>query len=46
MRRRVPDISLANKLIGFRPELNLDAILKSVIEYYTVPGGDGAVVCQ
>ena len=44
MRRRVPDISLANKLIGFRPELNLDAILKSVIEYYAVPGGDGAVV--
>lgn len=36
MRRRVPDISLANKLIGFRPELNLDAILKSVIEYYSI----------
>jgi UDP-glucose 4-epimerase len=33
MRRRVPDISLAKKLIGFRPERNLDEILKSVITH-------------
>ncbi len=35
MRRRVPDISLAKKLVSFNPERNLDEILRSVIEYYT-----------
>jgi UDP-glucose 4-epimerase len=33
MRRRVPDISLASTLIGFRPEHNLDEILRSVIAF-------------
>lgn len=34
MRRRVPDISLANRLIGFQPTCSLDDILLSVIGYY------------
>lgn len=33
MPRRVPDISKAGKLIGFRPQLSLEGILKSVIDY-------------
>lgn len=33
MPRRVPDTSKARSLIGFKPELNLDRILRSVIEY-------------
>ena len=33
MPRRVPDISKVNALIGFRPKLELDDIVKSVIEY-------------
>ncbi len=33
MRRRVPDISLAGELIGFRPEHSLGDILESVIAY-------------
>jgi UDP-glucose 4-epimerase len=35
MPRRVPDIGKVNSLIGFRPEMNLDGILRSVIEYQT-----------
>src|SRR2546423_6930539 len=35
MPRRIPDISKVNKLIGFKPEMALDGILKSVIEYHT-----------
>jgi nucleoside-diphosphate-sugar epimerase len=35
MLRRVPDIGKVNKLIGFRPEMSLDGILRSVIEYQT-----------
>jgi len=35
MKRRVPDITLAARLIGFRPEQNLDSILDSVISYYS-----------
>lgn len=34
MRRRVPDISLAKKLIGFEPKQSLDEVLKSVIAHY------------
>jgi UDP-glucose 4-epimerase len=34
MMRRVPDISLANKLIGFAPKRSLDDILKGVIAYF------------
>jgi UDP-glucose 4-epimerase len=33
MPRRVPDTSKARELIGFRPEMDLDGILRSVIEY-------------
>ena len=33
MPRRVPDISKINKLVGFRPEMTLDGILKSVIDF-------------
>ena len=33
MPRRVPDISKVGELVGFRPQMNLDGILKSVIDY-------------
>lgn len=33
MRRRVPDISRLTALTGFRPTLDLDAIIRTVIEY-------------
>ena len=33
MPRRVPDISKVSELVGFRPEMSLDGILKSVIDY-------------
>jgi UDP-glucose 4-epimerase len=33
MPRRVPDISKVNALVGFQPEMKLDGILKSVIDY-------------
>lgn len=35
MPRRIPDIGKVNGLIGFRPEMSLDGILRSVIEYHT-----------
>jgi UDP-glucose 4-epimerase len=34
MQRRVPDTSKVNKLVGFKPTIDLDGIIKSVIEYY------------
>ena len=33
MPRRVPDISKLNKLIGYEPTIDLDEILKRVIEH-------------
>ena len=33
MPRRVPDITKIGALVGFRPTMTLDGILKSVIEY-------------
>jgi UDP-glucose 4-epimerase len=33
MPRRVPDISKINKLVGFRPEMSLEGILQSVINF-------------
>ena len=33
MPRRIPDITKVGGLVGFRPEMNLDGILESVIEY-------------
>ena len=33
MKRRVPDTGKINKLIGFKPTVDLDGIIKSVIEY-------------
>ena len=35
MPRRVPDTSKVNKLVGFKPEMKLDGILKSVIDYHS-----------
>ena len=35
MPRRVPDISKINDLIGFKPEMRLDGILKSVIDFHS-----------
>jgi UDP-glucose 4-epimerase len=34
MPRRVPDISKVSKLVGFRPEMSLDGILESVVDYH------------
>jgi UDP-glucose 4-epimerase len=34
MPRRVPDTSKINKLVGFKPEMTLDGILKSVIDFH------------
>jgi UDP-glucose 4-epimerase len=36
MPRRVPDITKVNQMVGFRPEMQLDGILKSVINFYEV----------
>jgi UDP-glucose 4-epimerase len=33
MERRVPDITKINTLIGFKPQINLEGIIKSVINY-------------
>ena len=35
MPRRVPDTSKVNKLVGFKPEMKLDGILKSVIDFHS-----------
>lgn len=35
MPRRIPDISKVNKLVGFKPALELDGILKSVIDFHS-----------
>lgn len=34
MKRRTPNISKINKLIGYKPTLNLDGIIEKVIEYF------------
>ena len=34
MRRRVPDLSKINKLIGYEPKVKLNELLKRIIEYY------------
>jgi len=33
MKRRIPDITKANKLIGFKPTKDIDFIIKSIIEW-------------
>jgi UDP-glucose 4-epimerase len=33
MPRRVPDVSKISDLVGFKPEMSLDGILESVIDY-------------
>jgi UDP-glucose 4-epimerase len=33
MPRRIPDISKVSDLVGFRPEMSLDGILESVVDY-------------
>ena len=38
MRRRVPDTSKVNKLIGYEPTYSLDEILKEVISYFKTEG--------
>jgi len=35
MKRRVPDISKVSNLIGWRPEVDLDKLLKMIIAYYS-----------
>lgn len=34
MRKRIPDISKVNKLIGYKPKYNLKKILERIIDYY------------
>ncbi len=34
LRRRVPDISKAKRLVGFEPKTSLDTLLRRVIEYF------------
>lgn len=34
MRKRVPDISMIQKLTGYKPTIHIEGIIKSVIEYY------------
>ena len=33
MPRRVPDISKVGELVGFRPQMDLNGILESVVDY-------------
>jgi UDP-glucose 4-epimerase len=35
MPRRIPDISKVNRQVGFQPEMSLDGILESVIEFHS-----------
>jgi nucleoside-diphosphate-sugar epimerase len=35
MPRRIPDISKVNRQIGFQPEMDLDGILRSVIDFHS-----------
>lgn len=35
MPRRIPDTSKVNKLVGFKPQMELDGILKSVIDFHS-----------
>jgi UDP-glucose 4-epimerase len=35
MPRRVPDIAKIGKLVGFKPEMALDGILRTVIDFYS-----------
>ncbi|MBC8312981.1 MAG: GDP-mannose 4,6-dehydratase [Candidatus Cloacimonetes bacterium] len=34
MKRRIPDLSKINKLIGYEPKVKLNELLKRIIEYY------------
>jgi len=34
MQRRLPDTAKVNKLVGFKPTIDLEGIIKSVVEYY------------
>ncbi len=34
MPRRVPDITKIGEFVGFRPEMSLDGILESVVDYH------------
>jgi hypothetical protein len=35
MPRRIPDISKVKKLVGFRPEMELEGILESVVSFHS-----------
>ena len=34
MRRRVPDLTRINEAIGFEPQVDLDSLIRSVIQYF------------
>ena len=34
MRRRVPDLSRINEAVGFEPQVDLDSLIRSVIQYF------------
>lgn len=43
MPRRIPDITKVNALVGFRPEISLDGILQTVIDYQSGNAGSVSV---
>lgn len=43
MPRRIPDIRKVNALVGFRPEMSLDGILQTVIDYQSGITGNAGV---
>ena len=45
MPRRVPDITKVSELIGFRPNMSLDGILESVVDYQIGRRTAGASGC-
>ncbi|ASU78401.1 nucleoside-diphosphate sugar epimerase [Actinopolyspora erythraea] len=46
MLRRVPDCSLARDLVGFRPEHDLDSIIRSIVDEHTRAGRSGTTVAS
>ena len=42
MPKRIPDTKKVRSLVGFSPQINLDGILRTVIEFQSGRGGNGA----
>jgi UDP-glucose 4-epimerase len=41
MRRRVPDLTQAGQLIGYKPTRDLDAIIRSIVDYWRAASSPG-----